>query len=431
VKLELPDRWTTVEIEKTLDVEYGEGLPKRERKGGDVPVYGSSGITGYHSTHLINEPGIVIGRKGSAGAVSLAKEPFWPIDTTYYVTPPSEFDINFLFYQLKMLGLERLDKSTAVPSLSRDDIYDNVIAIPSRSEQERIVAKIEELISKLDSGVAELQNAKHRLEQYRRAVLKDAIAGKLSERWRAGGRSQSDTITDRSKGLFDGIELLEADSEYPETWDLTTLDQVSDVETGATPLRSNSEFWEGEIPWVKSGAVTEGEIQSADEFITEKALDETTVTLFPPETLVVAMYGQGSTRGKIATLKIRATTNQACAGIIIPDELSFLRPWVKITFKDHYHELRRKAAGGVQPNLNLGILRSMEIPLPPENEIKYICDIVERQRSIIKETDQSITENIKRAKRLRQSILKHAFEGKLVPQKMQSLNWKNRKRSRR
>jgi len=128
------------------------------------------------------------------------------------------------------------------------------------------------------------------------------------------------------------------------------------------------------------------------------------------------MYGQGSTRGKISTLKLEATTNQACAGVIIPDELSFLRPWVKLYFEHHYHELRRKAAGGVQPNLNLGILRSMEIPIPPKQEIEYLCDAVERQQSIIQETDRTISKSIERAKRLRQSILKHAFKGKLVLQ---------------
>jgi len=290
------------------------------------------------------------------------------------------------------------------------------ISLPPLLEQERIVAKIEELFSKLDSGVSELEDAQKRLDQHRRAVLKAAITGKLSERAGKVGGSQSNQTIDENNDFFTGIDFLEPDNEYPEPWKLTTLDQISDVETGATPLRGNDEYWNGDIPWVRSGAVNKDTIDTADEFITEKALDENNVTLFPPETLIVAMYGQGSTRGKISTLKFEATTNQACAGVIIPDKLFFLRPWAKIYFEDHYHKLRRKAAGGVQPNLNLGILRSMEIPLPPKEEIEYICGAVERQQSIIQETNRTISENLERAKRLRQSILKHAFEGKLVPQ---------------
>jgi type I restriction enzyme S subunit len=300
------------------------------------------------------------------------------------------------------------------PRVNYNKIKEFEVPIPPLAEQKSIVNKIEKLFSKLDSGVSELKNAESRLEQYRRAVLKAGISGSLSESCKTMEQDSSTIYQIEDTELFTGSEILETNNNYPDDWRITTLDQISDVETGATPLRGNDEYWGGDIPWIKSGAVNQAKIEFAEEFITKKALDETSVTIFPPETLIVAMYT--GTRGKHSILKIEATTNQACAGIIIPDENSHLRSWVDIYLSHFYNDLQMMGAGSVQLNLNLGIIRSLEVPIPPKKEIEYICDIVERQLSIIEDTNHKISKNLEFIKILRQSILKRAFEGTLVPQ---------------
>ena len=164
---------------------YGKGLPVRDRDtSGSVPVYGSSGVTGYHSESLTDQPVVIVGRKGAAGRVELSNGPCWPIDTTYYIVPPDHIDIKYLVYTLKGLGLEQLDQSTAVPSLSRDRVYDLPLEVPDLPTQRAIVERLDALHSELDAGVASLERAKAKLNVYRQSVLQRAFSGELTRAWR-------------------------------------------------------------------------------------------------------------------------------------------------------------------------------------------------------------------------------------------------------
>jgi len=123
------------------------------------------------------------------------------------------------------------------------------------------------------------------------------------------------------------------------------------------------------------------------------------------------MYGEGRTRGKCSELMIRATTNQAIAAISTHD---YLRGYLKLFLMKNYEDIRKTASGGVQPNLNLGIVKAIEVPLPPPAEQHRIVAEVERRLSVVEELEAVVDANLKRAERLRQSILKLAFEGRLV-----------------
>jgi len=147
---QLPDNWTSFQFDKYLIIEYGKGLPKKKRDGkGDIPVYGSSGIDGYHTEYLIKKPCLVIGRKGSIGEVHFVDEPCWAIDTTYFLNEYSMYDLKFLYYLLKHMRLEKLDTSTTVPSLRREDVYKIQMLVPPLKEQKRIVAKLKNCPQKL------------------------------------------------------------------------------------------------------------------------------------------------------------------------------------------------------------------------------------------------------------------------------------------
>ncbi len=144
----IPDNWKIARLGELFDFTYGKSLPEKSRdNSGCYPVYGSNGIVGHHNTFLTSEPSLIIGRKGSSGAINIASQPFWAIDTTYYVTPPKGIDLLFSYYLLKSLELEKLDKSTAIPGLNRHDAYILPLAMPPTKEQKRIVEKCDRLLS--------------------------------------------------------------------------------------------------------------------------------------------------------------------------------------------------------------------------------------------------------------------------------------------
>lgn len=128
------------------------------------------------------------------------------------------------------------------------------------------------------------------------------------------------------------------------------------------------------------------------------------------------MYGEGKTRGKCSELAIAATTNQAIAAIRLRKEFEHCRPWLKLVLHAFYEEMRAFASGGVQPNLNLSIVRSLSLPLPDWERMEMLLNEAERSLSVAAQSRKAIDVQLARATRLRQSILKHAFEGKLVPQ---------------
>ncbi len=114
------NNWPLVALGEAIELAYGKSLPKASRVEGTIPVYGSNGVAGWHDTALVHEPTIIVGRKGSAGAIQFVEEPCYPIDTTYYVRirPGFDFETKFLFYLLRNLDLSRLKTSTGVPGLT-------------------------------------------------------------------------------------------------------------------------------------------------------------------------------------------------------------------------------------------------------------------------------------------------------------------------
>lgn len=188
-----------------------------------------------------------------------------------------------------------------------------------------------------------------------------------------------------------------------------------DVGTGATPRRENSEYYEGNIPWVKTTEVDNCYINSTSEHISESAIKETNCSLYPPGTILMAMYGQGKTRGKVAYLNISATTNQACAALQLKKEyendvnLIYVFYYLQII----YEFLRTLSQGGGRPNMNLSIVRNIPLYLPDIKQQELFAEKVQEIEEYIK-SQQAELEN---AKTMFQSLLHHAFTGELTRHK--------------
>ncbi|MDK7002211.1 restriction endonuclease subunit S [Proteus mirabilis] len=157
--------------------------------------------------------------------------------------------------------------------------------------------------------------------------------------------------------------------ELPQGWEWCRIIEIAQVGTGATPSRDNPDYWLfSEYNWVTSDETSLPFIFNTAEKISIKAVNETNVSIYPPGTLIIAMYGQGKTRGQITELCISAGTNQACAAIQLFEPNEHHRRYIKLFFEKSYEDLRSLAAGGAQPNLNLAKVSNTLIPIPPLNE---------------------------------------------------------------
>lgn len=397
---DLPDGWVRQALGDILVAKYGKALPEKNRRGGQVGVYGSNGPVGAHDEAITQAPVIVIGRKGSVGAINYSDQPIWPIDTTYFVDDFGGLDPRFVRRLLQSLRLDQFDRSTAIPGLSRQQLYEQEVALPPLDEQRRIAAWLDEIESRRASIAARLAAARAIVDGLRTAVLAAACSGRLTLDWRDE----------------QGTPPSEAPDGPPATWTPTRLGDFVRIATGATPLRKNAAYYEaGTIPWVTSGAVNAGIVSEPTELITPRALAETNVKLFPPGTLLIAMYGEGQTRGRVAELAIEAGTNQALAAIVFDDASAQFKPYLRLFFENGYQRMRAASLGGVQPNLSLGMFKETVLPLPPLDEQRVIVEraaaslaIADRLRAAIASVE-SLLGDASRA------TVRRAFRGDLVP----------------
>lgn len=406
-----------------IDVKYGKALPKARRRGGEVPVFGSNGIVGQHDQAVTSGPAIIIGRKGSSGAINVSSSPCWPIDTTYFIEEPGPFTFEFLNFLLRSLGLTELDRSTAIPGLNRDQLYDIEVLVPSLSDQGKVVDMLTHSNLLGNSAGRHFANARRAISRFRQAVLAAACSGRLTAAWRDQSAtvetendiaaSLSDERERRLGRRYKASEVPASNLKLPNGWCWTTVGALVNVGTGATPLRTNSKYFGGTIPWVTSGSVNAGLITEPSEYITELAIKETNAKVFPAGTLLVAMYGEGQTRGRVAELGIEAATNQAVAALLFDEQSECLRGYLKLFFLEYYERIRQLSFGGVQPNLSLSVIRDTPIPLPPYDEqqeivkrVNQLTEHVNNVRGCIAEADRRVTQST-------QAILTKAFQGEL------------------
>ena len=198
--------------------------------------------------------------------------------------------------------------------------------------------------------------------------------------------------------------------EVPESWEWTTLGEIGTWQSGATPSRLQKDYYGGNIPWLKTGDLTDGVITEIPENITDKALNETSVKLNPSGSVLIAMYG--ATIGKIGILSFPATTNQACCACI---DYKVEQMYLFYFLLANRENFIRIGGGGAQPNISKEKILHTQIPLPPLAEQRRIVAEIERWFSLIDiiETNKaSLQTSVKQAKA---KILDLAIHGKLVP----------------
>lgn len=289
----------------------------------------------------------------------------------------AHFYVYFLQSAFTQLGIfEGAGNKTTIPNLSRNRLAALDVPHPPKTEQQSVaqaLAKVREAIAVHDKATTTALELKH-------AVMNDLFMRGLR------GEQQKETE----------IGLM------PESWEVAAIGTKHTVVSGGTPSRGNPAFWSGgTIPWVKTTEVDYCVITETEEHITPLGLESSAAKMLPAGTLLMAMYGQGITRGKVAILGIEAACNQACAAIL-PKDGTVLPRYLYHFLTWRYDAIRSLAHGGQQQNLNLEIVREMPLTFPQSQDEQ--CDIV----TILDAVDRKI--DLHRKKR---EVLEELFESLL------------------
>jgi len=344
------------------------------------------------SSVLVSEDNFLIVWDGARSGLT-GKNVYGALGSTIMKVDASGFDNDYMyrFFQFKYADINSNTKGTGIPHVDPAYLWNINVPIPPLNEQKRIAKKLDELLATVESIKTRLDKAPTIIKRFRQSILAAATSGKLTEEWR-----EENGISDK--------------------WDELTVDDVAKVGTGNTPLKSNTSFYENaDIPWLTSSVTGAPYVKEADKFVTQIAIDECRLKLYDAGTLLVAMYGEGKTRGQVTELTFSASINQACAAIII-DEEKIEKSYLKMRLQENYAEIRMLAEGGNQPNLNLSKVRSITVPTPSREEQKEIVSQVESLFSLADTLEEKIEAAKKRVDKLTQSILAKAFKGELVPQ---------------
>jgi type I restriction enzyme S subunit len=327
-------------------------------------------------------------------------------------------------------------------------LRESSIPLPPLAEQHRIIAKVDELMAlcdRLDAARAEREAARDRLtaaslarlntphpetfredasfvldalpaliarpeqvKQLRQTILNLAVSGRLADQVQ-GDEPASQLLRrvrgDKAPNAAPVQPATKADL-LPASWVSVELSEIAYVGTGLTPSRARPDYFDPPvIPWVTSGETGAPFISATAQHVSPIALTETSLKLYPPGTLLVAMYGQGKTRGQVTELLIEATTNQACAAIMLKLPDAAHRRYIKLCFEKMYDEIRQLSAGGAQPNLNVGKIKNTVIPLPPLSEQSRIVAKVDELMALCDRLEGSMASSEEHRRRLLDAVL--------------------------
>ena len=405
--LNIPDEWEFSELKNVINLVGGNQPPKskflyeasdntirliqiRDYKSDQHKVF----IQKSDAKRFVNKTDVMIGRygppifqilRGLEGAYNVALMKAEPVLGSY--------DKDFLYYYLSNQDIYNYvnsasDRTAGQSGVNKEHLEKYPVPVVPLAEQQEIVRQLDVMLAQVEQIKARLDAIPAILKKFRQSVLAEAVSGKLTEEWR--GTS----------------ELI--------GWHNKTLGDIAIVKTGKTPSRKESKYWENaSIPWLTSSATGNNFTDSADEFISDVASKECNLTPFPKGTLLLAMYGEGKTRGQVTELLIEATCNQACAAILVNKEIAHTS-FVKIRLLENYEVIRKAASGGNQPNLNLNKVREIDISLPTLDEQFEIVNIVKSLFVYAYKIEEIVQSAQKRVNLLTQSILAKAFSGELT-----------------
>lgn len=370
--------WKHQKLGEIITLEYGKPLDRTERKqDGLYSVYGANGEKDRSDKFYVDQPSIIVGRKGSAGELNLTEEKFWPLDVTYFVQfDRTQYDLQFLYHLLTLQNLPDLAKGVK-PGINRNDVYAIEVKIPLLPEQQRIVAILDEAFEGLakakDNAEQNLKNAREVFESHLQAVF----------------------------------------SQRGEGWKNVSLGQLCDIIGGGTPSKAVKGYWEGDISWVSPKDMKSEVISDSIDHISEEAIKQSATSLLPKGTvLIVVRSGILARMVPIAVAGCPLTINQDIKGLCPKGtvDTNYLYYFLKsITPK----LLAFVSRGATVHRLMTDQIRSLTCPLPPLETQIAIVEKVDAMKAETQRLESIYQRKIAALDELKKSLLHKAFSGEL------------------
>lgn len=356
-----PKQWKTISM-KNLKAE-------------GYPVYGANGIIGYYDEYTHEEDTLMIGCRGSCGTVHISRGKSYINGNAMALDDfdGNKINMKYMYYYLSGYDFTKIISGTSQPQITQSNLKKMKIPVPPIDIQKQIVEI-------LDEAQVLINNREEQIK-----LLDDLI-----------------------ESIF--YDMFGDPVKNDKGWEVEKLEKFYDIKTGKTPKRGTIKYWDNsEVNWIKTGEIMNGIINFSEEKISKVAKEELNMHVFNEGDILIAMYGQGKTRGRVAKLNIKATTNQACAGLVKKENSIVNNDYTYNSLLFLYEQLRSLGRGGNQPNLNLDIIRSFEILNPPihlQNQFVEQVEQIESQKQLLEESLKLLKDNYN-------SLMQKAFKGDL------------------
>jgi len=380
----LPNNWQVKSLGEVAKFINGRAFKPEEWGNKGLPIIRIQNLTGFSDVfnyydgdfekkYLVKKNDILISWSASLGVYVWDKDVAVLNQHIFKVELGDNFDRVFFYYLIKTKIDEIVSHvhGSTMKHITKDR-FDNIkVKLPPLPIQKQIA----EILEKADQAKQKRKEANKLTDEFLQSVF---------------------------------IEMFGDPVKNPKGWETKLISEIAKVGTGGTPSREKSEYFTGEIPWVKTTEVTNDRIFNTEEKITKEAFEDSHCVIFPKGTIIIALYGQGLTRGRTSILEIEACTNQACGTILPSKNFDSIFLWKQLLH--FYNYLRSISRGGNQPNLNLSFIKNLRIIIPPLSFQQQFSEIVNKTESLKEKQKQSEQE----LENLFQSLMQKAFKGELV-----------------
>ncbi|NML30578.1 restriction endonuclease subunit S [Paraburkholderia antibiotica] len=453
----LADGWQLVPL--SVLGEWGSGgTPSRSVKSyyesGTLPWlvigdlndgYVDSAATSITNEGLVNSAAkklqpntLLVAMYGSIGKLGITTFECATNQAIAFCRPSSEVvHLRYLFFALMNAkrALVKKGQGGAQQNISQGILKSHEIALAPIPEQKRIAEKLDAVLARVDACRERLDSVTALTARFRLSVLSAATSGRLTADWRTKRQASPSTDSPNRRAEFRTLkerlsvelkgkrrdEILELFSlirespDLPLGWVNCPVGIVGMVSNGSTPSRADQALWGAGVPWVSSGEVRNNLIYQTREQITDDGFSSCSVKLLPIDTVLIAMIGEGKTRGQSAVLKIPATINQNVAAVV-PFEGLLHAEYLWYSFQAKYEANRREGNGTGPQALNCQRVRELELTLPPLPEQYEIVRRVEHLFALADRLEARLNSARSTASALTPALLAKAFRGELVPQ---------------
>ena len=345
--------WRNGELGNFITLKRGFDLPQQKREDGQVPIFSSSGITGTHSTAMVNAPGVITGRYGTIGEVFYAAEDFWPLNTTLFVEDFHGNDAKFIYYFLKTLEWSKFTSASAVPGINRNTVHKETVSLPDIETQRRIASTLSMLDEKIKTNT-----------------------------------EINDNLEQQAQSYFQELFVDNADPE----WAIGTISDLGTVVGGSTPSKAKPEYYtESGIAWItpkdlsinKSKFVSHGEND-----ITELGLKNSSAAIMPEGTV---LFSSRAPIGYIAIAAGEVTTNQGFKSVVPKPGIG--TPFVYFFLKNTLPVIEGMASGSTFKEVSGSTMKNVPAVIPDAETLAKFSDFcapIFAQQRILEEQNQSL-----------------------------------------